>query len=81
MSQLNMYRCTATSMDTDEDTVIAYYEAFSRVDALAMFDADTPESRGDRWIGQVERVPSREHKRGLTHKVDFDADEEDWGRA
>ena len=77
MSALHMYRCTATSMDSDEDTIIAYYEAFTRVDALAMFDADTPKSKGDRWIGQAERVPAREYKRGLTHKVDFDAPEED----
>ena len=74
MSQLNMYRCTATSMDTDEDTIVAYYMAFSLQDALTMFDADTPESKGDRWIGQGEKVPTQEHAPG---KVTWD--QEDWG--
>ena len=74
--QLKMYRCTATAMDSD-DTIVAYYEATSRADALAMFDEDEPRSRGPRWIGQAEPVPALRGRRGLTHKVDFDAVEED----
>ena len=72
--QLSMYRCTATSMDTDEDTIIAYYEATSREDALKMFEEDEP--LDDRWVGQAERLPALRGRRGLTHKVSFDAEEE-----
>ena len=71
--QLRMYRCTATAMDSD-DTIIAYYEAASRADALKMFEEDEPLT--DRWVGQAEPMPTPRGRRGLTHKVDFDAEEE-----
>ena len=72
--KLRMYRCTAQSMDTDEDTIVCYYEASSRDDAMSMFKTD--EYR-DRWLGMAELVPERQHRRGLTHKVNLDDCDED----